>query len=183
MSATLDAGPVAELLGGAPVIRAEGRSYPVAVRHARHLPRDPIGACCTAILEALAETPGDILAFLPGVAEIAKVSAWLASRLDPTIAVLPLHGSLTMDQQQRALVPQRGRPTAGGAGDGHRRDERHHRGGQHGGRLGVARKPRFDPGSGLSPSGHRGHPHGLGRPAGGACRAHRPRGLHASVDA
>ncbi len=150
MSATLNAGPVAELLGGAPVIRAEGRSHPVAVRHARHPHPDPIAACCTAILESLAETSGDILAFLPGVAEIAKVNAWLASRLDPAIAILPLHGSLPMEQQQRALVPQEpGRQRVVLATDIAETSVTIE-GVSTVVDSGLARKPRFDPGSGLS---------------------------------
>src|SRR5687768_6231401 len=67
MSATLDAQPVADLMG-APVVTAEGRAYPVDLRW---LPR-PLGdtrietATASTIREALEQTDGDILAFLPG---------------------------------------------------------------------------------------------------------------------
>ena len=73
MSATLDAQPVADLMG-APVVTAEGRAFPVDLRW---LPR-PLGdtrietATAAAIREALEQTDGDILAFLPGEAEIRR---------------------------------------------------------------------------------------------------------------
>jgi len=105
MSATLEADAVARLLGDAPVIRAEGRSFPVAVRYAEIAPREPLAAMEQAIREALREQAGDLLAFLPGTGEIERVRARLADTLGEGIAVLPLHGSLTVAEQQRALVP------------------------------------------------------------------------------
>ncbi len=105
MSATLDAEAVARLLGNAPVIRAEGRSFPVRVRYADLAPRDPLAAMEQAVRQVLQEQPGDLLAFLPGAGEIERVRAGLAGTLSDGIEVLPLHGSLTVEEQQRALVP------------------------------------------------------------------------------
>jgi ATP-dependent helicase HrpB len=150
MSATLDAEPVARLLGGAPIVSAEGRGFPVEVRYAERAPRDPLLAVESAVLGALQEQTGDLLVFLPGVGEIDRVRRRLAERLGDGVDVLPLHGTLPVEDQQRALVPIPG---------GRRRvvlatdiaetsvtiegvttviD------------LGLARKPRFDPGSGLT---------------------------------
>jgi len=107
MSATLDAAAVAELLGGAPVIRADGRSHPVAVHYAERMPPDPVDAVAATVPIALAEQPGDVLAFLPGAAEIERVSRQLAARLPATdeVEVLALHGALSLSEQDRALRP------------------------------------------------------------------------------
>ena len=109
MSATLAAEPVAALMGGAPVIRSEGRAYPVETRW---LPRPlPAGARLEAetaalIRQALAETDpepgGTLLAFLPGEGEIRRVSALLA---DTGAEILPLYGALPPAAQRAALSP------------------------------------------------------------------------------
>jgi ATP-dependent helicase HrpB len=117
MSATLDAEPVAALLGGAPVVVSEGRSYPVETRH---LPAAwPSGGqagrleavVARAVVDALASDEGDLLVFLPGAGEIRRVQARLAEAgvgLAPGVAVLPLHGTLAQEEQDRAVAP--GRP-------------------------------------------------------------------------
>ena len=109
MSATLDGAAVARLMEGAPVIRAEGRSFPVAIRW-RPAPL-PAGArlesaMAETILEALAVHPeGDLLAFLPGAPEIGRAQAALTGRLSPEVEILPLHGVLPFAEQRRALAP------------------------------------------------------------------------------
>ena len=108
MSATLDAESAAKMLGDAPVIRAAGRSFPVAIRYAGIAPRDPLTAMDQAIRQALAEQPGDLLAFLPGVGEIERVRRRLIDTLGEEVELLPLHGSLTVQEQQHALVPVTG---------------------------------------------------------------------------
>jgi ATP-dependent helicase HrpB len=71
MSATLDGARVAALLDGAPLVRSEGRAFPVAVHHAeRPLEGRVWEATARAVRRALAETEGDVLVFLPGTAEI-----------------------------------------------------------------------------------------------------------------
>ncbi|HYC57130.1 MAG TPA: DEAD/DEAH box helicase, partial [Candidatus Binatia bacterium] len=79
MSATIDAGPLAHFLG-APVVDSRGRSFPVKVRH-RPTPgdRELDRAVADTVAQVLDETAGDVLVFLPGVAEIRRASAMLAA--------------------------------------------------------------------------------------------------------
>lgn len=106
MSATLDAAPVAALLGDAPVIASEGRSFPVETRFLLRRPEGRIEpAVVRAVQEALSADGGDVLVFLPGAGEIRRVEAQLAER---GISASPLHGSLPQEAQDRAIAP--GRP-------------------------------------------------------------------------
>jgi len=107
MSATLDCAPVATLLGNAPIVTSEGRSFPVEVRyqeeqgHAR-LPE----RMAAAVRRALAETGGDILAFLPGSGEIRACCEILRrDARDPSPSILPLYGDLPFEEQERAMLP------------------------------------------------------------------------------
>lgn len=104
MSATADGARLAELLA-AEVIESAGRMFPVDIRHAARdlaAPRDLPEAMARAIREALASEAGDVLAFLPGMAEIRRTEALLAGA--PAL-VLPLHGDLPVEAQDRALAP------------------------------------------------------------------------------
>ena len=107
MSATLEAGPVSALLGGAPVLCAAGRSFPVAVRHVpdtRPLPFERKVA--DAVRRAAREAAGGLLVFLPGAAEIRRVAALLAeSELGREGLLLPLLGTLPRAVQDRAIGP------------------------------------------------------------------------------
>lgn len=111
MSATLDGARVAALLGEAPVVRSEGRAFPVTLRHAPTRPgaRELVPAVAAAVRQALAETAGDLLAFLPGAGEIARVAQALApgggAGLGAGVRVLPLHGALPPAAQDDALRP------------------------------------------------------------------------------
>ncbi|HEX6853426.1 MAG TPA: ATP-dependent helicase C-terminal domain-containing protein [Candidatus Polarisedimenticolaceae bacterium] len=98
MSATLDPGPVAAYLGGAPVIEVAHRPHPVEIRHEPH--RSPADAVCAAI----AEGSGHVLVFLPGAPEIARLARELEGRTGDAV-VLGLHGSLDPDAQDRAIAP------------------------------------------------------------------------------
>ena len=101
MSATIDAAPVAALMGDAPVITSEGRSYPVETRWLDRPRHGPVESGMVAqIKTAVTETKGGILAFLPGEREIRSVIAALEL---PDIAIRPLHGSLPFAEQNRAL--------------------------------------------------------------------------------
>ncbi len=107
MSATLDAGAVATLLDDAPVISSRGRSFPVQTRYLSHPVEGRVEeAVVRRTLEALDRDEGDILVFLPGAGEIRRVEAELAAAgLGPGVQVLPLHGSLPHEAQDRALAP------------------------------------------------------------------------------
>lgn len=100
MSATLDAGPVAAYLadgsGPARIFTIEGSRHPVRVFYR------PSASVAAAVREMLFDAPGDVLAFLPGAREIEKTSGELA---DLDALVLPLHGSLDVESQERALAP------------------------------------------------------------------------------
>lgn len=105
MSATMDGARFARLMGECAVVESEGRAYPLELRHigrrAEQRIEDDMAA---AIRRACSdEAHGDILAFLPGVAEINRTTERLAGLAD--IAVLPLHGSLEPAAQRRAIGP------------------------------------------------------------------------------
>jgi ATP-dependent helicase HrpB len=104
MSATLDPGPVAARLGGAPVVESLGRMFPVATRY---LDREPAGrledAAASAIRGALAEESGSALVFLPGVREIRRVQERLRG-IGDGIDVAPLYGDLSPAEQDRAIA-------------------------------------------------------------------------------
>jgi ATP-dependent helicase HrpB len=102
MSATLDGTAVAALLN-APVLRSEGRAFPVETRYldAPQQGRFPM-AMAQAVRKALAETDGDLLAFLPGEREIHAVSRQLDG---PNLHVLLLYGALAQGDQDRVFSP------------------------------------------------------------------------------
>lgn len=107
MSATLDAEPVAALMGDACVTSSAGRAFAVETRW---LPR-PLPAAArfeTAVADlvaqACAETEGGVLVFLPGEGEIRRVEALLRGRL-PGVALQPLFGAMPFAAQRAALSP------------------------------------------------------------------------------
>ena len=103
MSATLEGAPVSALLGQAPIVTCEGRSHPVATRYVpRRSGMGKEAAVAAAVRAALAEESGDVLAFLPGVGEIRRTAALLGG---VAAEVIPLHGTLPLLVQQRALRP------------------------------------------------------------------------------
>ncbi|MBI5163146.1 MAG: ATP-dependent helicase HrpB [Magnetospirillum sp.] len=105
MSATLDGAPIARLLGDCPVVTSEGRAHPVATRFlARPAPRRFEAEMAAAIARAVDEDDGDVLAFLPGTAEIRRVEALLAEMRD-AVVVAPLYGDLPAAAQDRAIRP------------------------------------------------------------------------------
>jgi ATP-dependent helicase HrpB len=116
MSATLDAEPVAALLGDAPLITSEGRSFPV---HTRYQER-PVAAApgqrreqallpvvVRTVLRALEDEEGSVLVFLPGAGEIQRVQQMLESSLPKASPVLlaPLYGNLPQAAQDQAILP------------------------------------------------------------------------------
>ncbi|RJE86872.1 ATP-dependent helicase HrpB [Paenibacillus sp. 1011MAR3C5] len=107
MSATLEAEPVADLLGGAAVIRSKGRSYPVTTHYAPARSTAPLEqAVGQAIFQVMREADGDVLVFLPGAAEIRRTASWLRGQgLPAGVRLAELHGSLTLDEQASAIAP------------------------------------------------------------------------------
>jgi ATP-dependent helicase HrpB len=105
MSATLDAAPVARLLGDCPLVSSAGRSYPVAVRYLAQEAQGRVGDYVPpAVRQALAETTGDLLVFLPGAGEIRRCAEALAD-LAGKIDIRPLYGDLPFAEQERAILP------------------------------------------------------------------------------
>ena len=106
MSATLDAAPVADLLGGAPLVSSAGRRFPVELRY---LKTEPAGrlpeTACAAVVRALSETSGDILAFLPGAGEIRRCERLLKEAVGTDLLVAPLYADLPFAAQELAILP------------------------------------------------------------------------------
>jgi len=106
MSATLDNARMTQLLPQAPVVVSEGRSFPVErlyqplASHQRL--EDGVAA---AVKRMLAEQPGSLLLFLPGVAEINRVLERLTGEVASDTDLCPLYGALPLAQQQKAIQP------------------------------------------------------------------------------
>ena len=127
MSATLAADPVARLLGvgqggeaggqgavgggndaiatACPVIRAEGRMYPVEIKYLRHGDRRDLEVLVAeAVAAALKATAGHVLVFLPGVGEIRRCQEAVTPLVERQgHLVLPLYGDLPPEAQDRVL--------------------------------------------------------------------------------
>ncbi|AZE26022.1 ATP-dependent helicase HrpB [Pseudomonas chlororaphis subsp. aureofaciens] len=109
MSATLEGERLAGLLDDAPILRSEGRMFPVDVRWGRPFqPGEFIEPrLVQTILEALNDESGSVLVFLPGQAEIRRVHQQLADAVGerPEILLCPLHGELDLAAQRAAIEP------------------------------------------------------------------------------
>ena len=109
MSATLDAAPVAALLNDAPIVTSAGRSFPVELTYLpRPAPKDlPFEAQSrNLIMQALADTEGGLLVFLPGEAEIRRTKAALQNHLPKNCVLRLLLGNLPFAEQQLAIQPE-----------------------------------------------------------------------------
>ncbi|MGW5174605.1 ATP-dependent RNA helicase [Streptomyces sp. NPDC004082] len=117
-SATTDAAGWARLLGDAPVVEAQGVSYPVdvvwapparPVRPPHGMRVDPaqLTHVASVVRRALAEHEGDVLCFLPGVGEIARVAGQLGNVAG--VEVLQVHGRAPAAVQDAVLSPGAGR--------------------------------------------------------------------------
>lgn len=151
MSATIDATAVADLLGGergpAPIIECAGRTFPIDIKWKPMAKRDRLEQSVGAAVRQALTHSGDVLVFLPGVGEIRRTVDELRRTIEHE--VLPLYGALGADEQDAALraIPGRRRVvvatdvaetslTVDGIGavvD-----------------SGLARRPRYDPATGLS---------------------------------
>ncbi|WP_025129269.1 ATP-dependent helicase HrpB [Pseudomonas sp. PH1b] len=109
MSATLEGERLSALLDDAPILRSEGRMFPVTQRWGRPFqPGEFIEPrVVQTVLEALNDESGSLLVFLPGQAEIRRVHQQLADSLGERSEILlcPLHGELDLAAQRAAIDP------------------------------------------------------------------------------
>jgi ATP-dependent helicase HrpB len=109
MSATLEGERLSTLLDDAPVIRSEGRMYPVSMQWGRPFqPGEFIEPrVVQTVLDALNDQTGSLLVFLPGQAEIRRVNQQLAEALGEggNVMLCPLHGELDLNAQRAAIEP------------------------------------------------------------------------------
>ncbi len=151
MSATIDAAAVAELIGSperpAPVVECEGRTFPVEVQWRPMNKRDRLEQSVSAAVRQALANPGDVLVFLPGIGEIRRTVDELHRTVDA--AIHPLYGALSAEEQDAALRASPGQRRVVVATDvaetsltvegiGTVVD------------AGLARRPRYDPATGLS---------------------------------
>lgn len=109
MSATLDCGPIAALLGNAPIVSSSGQAFAVEERYISDSKIRPLREKITdVVVMALKETAGDILVFLPGSGEIRQCSDALAKAIPGRhgdLSIHPLYGDLPFEEQERAILP------------------------------------------------------------------------------
>ncbi len=103
MSATIDGARFAGLLGGAPVIESAGKAFPLELRWlGARADLKVEAAMAAAVGQAWREEAGDVLAFLPGVAQIERTAELLRAAM-PQALVLPLHGQVDPAGQRAAI--------------------------------------------------------------------------------
>ena len=105
MSATLDDAPLAERLPDVARFRCAVRQHPVDIVWAGESPEALESRVRRTVLDALDRHAGDVLAFLPGAAEIARCARLLTPRLPPATDVHALHGGVGAAAQGRATAP------------------------------------------------------------------------------
>ena len=107
MSATIASADLKSRFKEANDLRTEGRSYPVTVQYKPLNPRDRLpDAMAKLTAEAVERTDGDVLVFLPGKGEIFQTHRALQTiRLSSEIEVLPLFGSMPLEQQSHVVNP------------------------------------------------------------------------------
>jgi ATP-dependent helicase HrpB len=104
MSATLDTARFGPLLGHPPRIESEGKSHPLTIEHVGRDAQLPIERqVALACRRALQDHPGSLLAFLPGVAEIERTADALG-QLPPEVRLHRLHGGVDPGEQRLALA-------------------------------------------------------------------------------
>lgn len=109
MSATLEAEKIAAYLGNCPIVSVPGKLFELDIRYQKSnqlLQTNPLfyESLINTIKEAQNQTDKDILVFLPGVGEIDRaVNALQDWSQTKNIELVPLHGSLNIEDQRRAL--------------------------------------------------------------------------------
>lgn len=104
MSATIDVDSLSSALD-APVVKAEGRLFPVEILYGEESDAAHVAEqVAHAVRVAYGKTQGDILAFLPGQAEVLRCRESLQAFL-PDAEICPLYGLLSSAEQRRAVLP------------------------------------------------------------------------------
>ena len=105
MSATLDTELVSDYLAQAPVILCEGRSYPVSTYYQDVKPQQLVNGVISA-LDTVMSDEGDVLVFLPGIADIRRCLTSAKQRFanDNNIEFLALYGALSLAEQQAVIA-------------------------------------------------------------------------------
>lgn len=105
MSATIDSGPICKELG-ASLLECEGRMFPVEIIHSTNdtTPESAAADVARMVREAHSVHEGDILAFLPGEADICRCAESLKGTLGST-EIYPLYGMLSPKEQKAAIAP------------------------------------------------------------------------------
>jgi len=91
-----------------PILISEGQSFPVEVRYLSEIDERPVTEQAADVVEQIVNSgdAGDILIFMPGMAEInSTISALRSVRTEERLAFIPLHGDLPPDQQDLAFAP------------------------------------------------------------------------------
>ncbi|QIZ77676.1 ATP-dependent helicase HrpB [Ferrimonas lipolytica] len=106
MSATLEGQPLAQLLPNAALLESQGRSYPVTIEHVSPSNGVPwLGELVTQVQRQLRQRHGNILVFLPGMAEIRRAHEQLQSTVSDDVLLCPLYGQLSGAEQDAAVQP------------------------------------------------------------------------------
>jgi ATP-dependent helicase HrpB len=98
---------VANGSNSAPVLRSDGRSYPVEIAYQSWGDDGPVWERAAAQIGQIVRTTreGDVLAFMPGMNEILRtIDEVRALRLD-NVALLPMHGEMSLRDQDRVFAP------------------------------------------------------------------------------
>ena len=114
MSATLDAGALRAYLAPCDVLESQGRTHPVRIEYLAkpaNFEAEPVwDVAARECARAAASTQGDMLVFMPGAYEITRtIQALQGLREMRGFAVLPLHGELPPEAQDRAVARAGGR--------------------------------------------------------------------------
>ncbi len=111
MSATLDTDSLQVLMNNPPLIRSEGRSYPITIEYMPPSsppvePKKIVPALANLLQKIIMNETGSILVFLPGTREIKMLEASLKEHCRTTdIIIAPLYGELSKEAQESAIAP------------------------------------------------------------------------------
>jgi len=109
MSATLNSEGLSEHLGAGVPITCRVRQHPVDIRWQGGDRRTPVHQVVSlATIKACQEHDGDVLVFLPGVAEIEKVASALLGKLPQNTQIHKLHSGVSADAQAKATGTNKG---------------------------------------------------------------------------